>query len=683
MRAEPYQTGMLFGGNSMHMQSVYGGMPGMPGMQAMQAMQGMQGMDAMTLAMMGYGMPVDGSMGGMPAQTSAGEACQFFARSGWCKFGDECRYEHAGATGMPTDGGSFNMSPAGMGKGKGKGKGGGMPGEKSGEACGFFLKSGWCKFGGECRHEHIAGPDTPVGVIPDMAMMSGMPGQRSGEPCGFFRTKGWCKWGDQCKHEHIAGPETPVGVIPGMAMMGGMPGQKSGEPCGFFLKSGWCGYGDQCKHEHIAGPDTPVGVIPGMAMMGGMPGQKSGEPCGFFRTKGWCGYGAQCKHEHIAGPETPVGVIPDMAMMGGMPGQKSGEPCGFFRTKGWCKWGDQCKHEHIAGPSTPVGVIPAMSMPAAGPSGEACKFFGRLLGIGVQFLSQLNAFVPMAYGNQREPCGFFMRTGTCKWGDQCKHEHAGASGMPTDGGSFNMSPAGMGMGKGKGKGGGVPGERSGEACGFFLKAGWCKFGQECRHEHIAGPDTPVGVIPDMGGMGGQRSGEHCGFFRTKGWCKWGDQCKHQHVADADTPIGVIPPMSMSAPDMGGMVGGQSGEACGFFLTKGWCKWGEQCKHVHMVGPETPMGGMDMGGMQQQIQPQQYGGQQQQAFMGGMPQMSGGQSGEPCGFFMTKGWCKWGDQCKHVHVAGPGTQQIQPQQYGGNLALLRLTFFFFLFSYLLS
>ncbi|CAE8634917.1 unnamed protein product [Polarella glacialis] len=468
MRAEPYQTGMLFGGNSMHMQSVYGGMPGMPGMQAMQAMQGMQGMDAMTLAMMGYGMPVDGSMGGMPAQTSAGEACQFFARSGWCKFGDECRYEHAGATGMPTDGGSFNMSPAGMGKGKGKGKGGGMPGEKSGEACGFFLKSGWCKFGGECRHEHIAGPDTPVGVIPDMAMMSGMPGQRSGEPCR-------------------------------------------------------------------------------------------------------------------------------------------------------------------------------------------------------------------------------MVTGTCKWGDQCKHEHAGASGMPTDGGSFNMSPAGMGMGKGKGKGGGVPGERSGEACGFFLKAGWCKFGQECRHEHIAGPDTPVGVIPDMGGMGGQRSGEHCGFFRTKGWCKWGDQCKHQHVADADTPIGVSDPSHehvpwfclRSAPDMGGMVGGQSGEACGFFLTKGWCKWGEQCKHVHMVGPETPMGGMDMGGMQQQIQPQQYGGQQQQAFMGGMPQMSGGQSGEPCGFFMTKGWCKWGDQCKHVHVAGPGTQQIQPQQYGGNLALLRLTFFFFLFSYLLS
>eukprot|EP00442_Polarella_glacialis_P037649 CAMPEP_0115084880 /NCGR_PEP_ID=MMETSP0227-20121206/21574_1 /TAXON_ID=89957 /ORGANISM="Polarella glacialis, Strain CCMP 1383" /LENGTH=188 /DNA_ID=CAMNT_0002473873 /DNA_START=34 /DNA_END=596 /DNA_ORIENTATION=- len=174
MRAEPYQTG--FGGNAAAMaqqhnqllyqqhqqqqqqqqllQSVYGGIPGMTGMA---------GMDPMTLAMMGYGMPVDASQGGMPAQTSAGEACQFFARSGWCKFGDECRYEHAGATGMPTAGGSFNM-PAGMGmgKGKGKGKGGGMPGEKSGEACGFFLKSGWCKFGGECRHEHIAGPDTPV-----------------------------------------------------------------------------------------------------------------------------------------------------------------------------------------------------------------------------------------------------------------------------------------------------------------------------------------------------------------------------------------------------------------------------------------------------------------------------------------------------------------------------------------
>ncbi|CAE8719579.1 unnamed protein product [Polarella glacialis] len=247
MRAEPYQTS-VFGGKGNSMPFDYGSM------QGMQGMPGMQGMDAMTMAMMGYGMPMGASMGGMPAQTSAGEACQFFARSGWCKFGDECRYEHAGATGMPTAGGSFNM-PAGMGMGmgKGKGKGGGKPGEKSGEACGFFLKSGWCKFGGECRHEHIAGPDTPVGVIPDMAMMSGV-GQKSGEACGFFRTKGWCKWGDQCKHEHIAGPETPVGVIPDMAMMGGMPAASpSGEACKFFGRTGTCRWGDQCKHAHIAG----------------------------------------------------------------------------------------------------------------------------------------------------------------------------------------------------------------------------------------------------------------------------------------------------------------------------------------------------------------------------------------------------------------------------------------------
>ncbi|CAE8624327.1 unnamed protein product [Polarella glacialis] len=288
MRAEPYAQS-VFGGKGNSMPFDYGSM------QGMQGMPGMQGMDAMTMAMMGYGMPMganmgmpgqsmpgqtpctyyatkgfckngdacrfshEGAPGGMAAQPS-GEPCMFFMRSGWCKFGDQCKHTHAGATGMPTDGGSFNMSPSvfsmGMGKGKGKGKGGGMPGEKSGEACGFFLKSGWCRYGSECRHEHIAGPDTPVGVIPDMAMMSGMPGQKSGEPCGFFRTKGWCKWGDQCKHEHIAGPETPVGVIPDMAMMGGkggMPGQPSGEACGFFARTGTCRWGDQCKHAHVAG----------------------------------------------------------------------------------------------------------------------------------------------------------------------------------------------------------------------------------------------------------------------------------------------------------------------------------------------------------------------------------------------------------------------------------------------
>lgn len=58
------------------------------------------------------------------------------------------------------------------------------------------------------------------------------------------------------------------------------------------------------------------------------------------------------------------------------------------------------------------------------------------------------------------------------------------------------------------------GERgSGQLCQFFVKSGWCKWGEGCRHAHIPGPDTPP------------KSGEVCQFFAKSGWCRYGDTCR--------------------------------------------------------------------------------------------------------------------------------------------------------------
>lgn len=157
-----------------------------------------------------------------PGLSVSGEVCKFFARSGWCKFGDACWHVHSGAA--QQSGGAAVQSSSGKGFNSGfspldDGRGGadsaqailqalGLGGVtksnngsvvsaypataagSSGSICRFFA-SGHCSFGESCRNLHVAtAPDTP----------------EAREICMFFQKSGWCKWGDACHHTHTGGP---------------------------------------------------------------------------------------------------------------------------------------------------------------------------------------------------------------------------------------------------------------------------------------------------------------------------------------------------------------------------------------------------------------------------------------------------------------------------------------------
>ncbi|CAE7354021.1 Hnrnpf [Symbiodinium natans] len=66
----------------------------------------------------------------------------------------------------------------------------------------------------------------------------------------------------------------------------------------------------------------------------------------------------------------------------------------------------------------------------------------------------------------------------------------------------------------------VMSDADGEVCRFFALAGWCKYGDACRHKHVQGvPQGGKGAAPR----------EICAFFQKSGWCRFGDSCKHAHV----------------------------------------------------------------------------------------------------------------------------------------------------------
>lgn len=219
--------------------------------------------------------------GGQPGQ----EVCGFFAKAGWCKFADTCRFAHIGGgqAAGPQDpfapppwrvpGGAPARSAAPQGMIRPTSFAAAEPPRApAGEpgVCRFFTQPGGCKHGELCPFIHDGDPGEPA-------------------LCEFFQKTGWCKWGDACKYIHAGGPSEPIG--------------QSGEVCQFFQKSGWCKFGPSCRFAHTGGP-PPEGRAP--LIPNGLNGQSAlgSEVCKFFAKANWCKWGDACRYLHVqGGPE--------------------------------------------------------------------------------------------------------------------------------------------------------------------------------------------------------------------------------------------------------------------------------------------------------------------------------------------------------------------------------------------
>lgn len=168
------------------------------------------------------------------------------------------------------------------------------PGETD---CPFYLKSGSCKYGAACRFNHpertsINPPlvanvgqtvmpsgaaslplglmNTTASLIPSMdplwaqasslGISSGVYPQRPGElECDFYMKTGQCKFAERCKFHHPtdrslpnAVPNAPVvQVQPNVKLtLAGLPRREGSSACAFYMKTGTCKYGVACRFDH-------------------------------------------------------------------------------------------------------------------------------------------------------------------------------------------------------------------------------------------------------------------------------------------------------------------------------------------------------------------------------------------------------------------------------------------------
>lgn len=174
------------------------------------------------------------------------------------------------------------------------------PGETD---CPFYLKTGSCKYGATCRYNH---PDRTFGnvgqsVIPSAAaglplglfnqatnlipnidpllaqaslgVSSSVYPQRPGElECDFYMKTGQCKFGERCRFHHPIDRSAPnphvAQVIPNVKLtLAGLPRREGSVACPFYMKTGTCKYGVACKFDH-----PPPGEAVAMATAQGSAG---------------------------------------------------------------------------------------------------------------------------------------------------------------------------------------------------------------------------------------------------------------------------------------------------------------------------------------------------------------------------------------------------------------------------
>lgn len=313
--------------------------------------------------------------------------CVFYMRTRTCSFGANCKYDHPAwvpAGGIPdwkevsTTATKTQPLPV-----------------RSGEPdCAFYLKTGICKFGSKCKFNHPEDKSTAatknksdestdgnlkaeVNVIDTTTKIitpvlngdveggsaaakpvatfnaKGLPVRPGETECSFYMKTGSCKFGSACRFDH---PEKPASVALQQSqtkvapLLGGFSG----------------GYGNFSIFPGAL-PDYGLGVLgsdfglPSLAQAPIYPQRPGEATCSYYMKTGICKFGSSCKFHHPVNRKEAEPVV--KLTLAGFPRREGEQPCPFYMKTGTCKYAFSCKFDH-----PPPGEAAAKAVAEAGKS---------------------------------------------------------------------------------------------------------------------------------------------------------------------------------------------------------------------------------------------------------------------------------------------------------------------------
>ncbi|XP_057817520.1 zinc finger CCCH domain-containing protein 8 isoform X1 [Cryptomeria japonica] len=356
------------------------------------------------------------SSSGPPPERPGEAECPYYMKTGICKFGAKCKFHH------PKDrvenSKSLDHKADGSEAKSAESNGEQLPNRPGEPECDYFMKTGNCKFGAKCKFDHpkdkresVNASDQKVevdGVQTGGKDESGIAGSVDGKTekkftplkpalgqnskglpirpaetdCPFYVKTGSCKYGANCRFNHpertINPPSTVMpfiaqnqplvgypGIIPQHPVGVNIPPQRPGQPeCTFYMKTGECKFGPSCKFNHPLIRHEPSQKL----TLAGLPRREGETVCSFYLKTGICKFGANCKFDHPPpGELDPAHAQPTVKLtLAGYPRREGELTCEFYMKTGTCKYGSTCKYDH-----PPPGEAVAKAVAKASTNGNA------------------------------------------------------------------------------------------------------------------------------------------------------------------------------------------------------------------------------------------------------------------------------------------------------------------------
>ncbi|KAG6471696.1 hypothetical protein ZIOFF_069142 [Zingiber officinale] len=319
------------------------------------------------------------------------------------------------------------------------------PGEPD---CLYFLRTGNCGYGSDCRYNH------PTRTRQNNYFSDELP-QRDGQPdcqfdsiytrCSnlsfmfqlllqFFLKTGTCKYGTTCKYHH---PRDKHGTKLVHLNALGLPIRKDEKPCAYYMRTGTCNYGITCKFNHpqpaTAGSTFPLagssayGYSSSVAPTSASPVITGISPWPLSRVSYMSSQHMQALQAYV-----PLVLPPTQ---GTMPGQQ-----------GWSTLMGSMNHIHTMDKHAPNVISYSKHQEQSGP--------GLLLNFPER--------------PDQPECQHYMKTGGCNYGTSCKYHHPKERNQAA---ITTIGPLGLPL---------RPGQ---PVCTFYTTYGRCKFGTACKYDH--------------------------------------------------------------------------------------------------------------------------------------------------------------------------------------------------------
>lgn len=326
--------------------------------------------------------------------------------------------------------------------------------------CVYYLRTGTCGYGANCRFNH---PSLEKLDVDTPARDEEFP-ERIGRPeCQYFMKTGTCKFGGMCKYHH---PQQKAGSVSDSLQFNflGLPIRPGEKDCTYYLRTGSCKFGAACKFHHPQPAAGTVFSLPGSPLYSTRTpvtpvpiSYQSGLPS-------WPVARAPYVPSQVPGPYSSMPVL--------VPPSQSVSMHGWNAYQAFIRMPAIDGQQHALAGGHAYGIVQQQVDASAG---GTLASGGSLAGLTYYStipspVLQSDASFPDRPG--QPDCHHFMKTGDCKFGANCRYHH------PKGRTNFSLPPALSPIG--------LPLRPGQPPCTFYIKYGICKFGPACKFDHPVG-----------------------------------------------------------------------------------------------------------------------------------------------------------------------------------------------------